>query len=66
MKEPEASEVEGPAGYRRGDVLSAIETVVWGTGKGHGCRGHLQGGVNETMRMDELRERQMAVRRGGA
>lgn len=50
--------MEGPAGYRRGDVLSAVETAVWGIGKGHGRRGHLQGDVNETMRMDKLRERQ--------
>lgn len=64
VKGTEPSEVQRPAGYRRGDGLSAIETAVWGTGKGHGCRGHLQGGVNEAMRMDELRERQNGREKG--
>jgi hypothetical protein len=36
MKVTEPSEVKGPAGYRRGDVLSAVETAIWDTGKGHG------------------------------
>ena len=35
VKGTEPSKVEGPAGCRRGDDLSAIETVVWGPGKGH-------------------------------
>lgn len=50
-----------------GDVLSAGGNAVWGTGKGHGCRGrrarHLQRGANETMRIDELIVRGMAKRR---
>lgn len=66
VKGTKPSEVEEPAGSRRGDVLSTIETAAWGTGKGHSRGGHLQGGVNETMRMDKLRERQQAVRRGRA
>lgn len=52
-------------GYVSGDVLSAGGNAVWGTGKGHGCKGrlarHLQRGANETMRIDELMVRGMAT-----
>lgn len=50
-----------------GDDLSAGGNVVWGSGKGHGCKGrlarHLQKGANEAMRIDELMVRGMATKR---